>query len=40
MPPGTRGYTKAIVAAQTLAQKSEPNADGWGSAFGHLAMIT
>jgi hypothetical protein len=35
--PGTRSCTKAIVAAQMLAQIG---AFAFGVAFGHLALIT
>jgi hypothetical protein len=40
LAPGTRGYTKAIVAAQMLAQIGAFALPGGGLEFGHLAPIT
>jgi hypothetical protein len=40
LAPGTRGYPKAIVAAQILAQIGAFALPGCGLEFGHLALIT
>jgi hypothetical protein len=38
LAPGTRGYTKAIVAAQMLAQIGAFALPGWGLEFGLITV--